>query len=257
MTTASSASEAAPTPAPPTEAIEPHGADQGADGRRSPSSPSLQGRLSPWLLSTKALPLLVLPLGVIFLAIASRPLWHTDLWGHLAYGRLIWETRSLPETEPFMPLARGVEFVDTAWLSQVIGYLTIERFGLPGLQFLAAACVTATAGVLAWLGYRKTGSVGWTALGLAAFLWLNWKQLLNGADLSVVIRPQMAGMVAFAVTLAVCVSRPSRWHWPVLPLTFAAWANLHGSFLAGLALLAAFAVGRGGDVLRRTDKFAA
>jgi hypothetical protein len=33
---------------------------------------------------------------------------------------------------------------------------------------------------------------------------------------------------------------------------FAAWANLHGSFLIGLAMLAAFVCGRAGDLMRRT-----
>jgi hypothetical protein len=228
----------------------------GSREAKLPDATALEDRLPVWFRSTKALPLLLLPLGTIFFVVGSLPLWHTDLWGHLAYGRLIWETKSIPATEPFMPLARGVELVDTAWLSQVIGYLTLMRFGLPGLQFLAAACVTATAGVLAWLGYRKTGSIRWTALGLAAFVWLEWMQLF-AMDMAVIIRPQLAGLVAFAVTLAVAVSRPRRWHWFVIPVTFAAWANLHGSFLAGLALLGVFALGRAGDVLRRTDTFGA
>ncbi|MGC1274866.1 MAG: hypothetical protein WBC44_14255 [Planctomycetaceae bacterium] len=233
------------------------GSDLPSPGHAAAEERPSGARTPRWLRTTPAFPLLVLPVAVLLLAFATRPLWHTDLWGHLAYGRLIWETKSLPATEPLMPLSRGIEFVDTAWLSQVIGYLTLERFGLPGLQFLAAACLATTAAILAWRGYRKTGSVAFTWLGLAAFIWLSWKQLLNGADDSVVIRPQLAGLVAFAITLAVVVGRPSRWHWVVIPATFAAWANLHGSFLAGLALLATFALGRGGDILRRTDKFAA
>jgi hypothetical protein len=216
-------------------------------------SPSIIARFR----TTPAFPLFALLLGLTLVALSRLPLWHTDLWGHLAYGRLIWETKSLPATEPLMPLSRGVEFVDTAWLSQVMGFLTLRQFGLPGLQLLAALCVTATLGVLAWTGYRKTEHVGWTLLGLAAFVWLDWKQLFNGSDDSVVIRPQMAAMLAFVITLSVAVGQPRRWHWFAIPITFAAWANLHGSFLAGLTLLALFAFGRAGDVLRRTDKFGA
>jgi hypothetical protein len=67
----------------------------------------------------------------------------------------------------------------------------------------------------------------------------------------------MAAMLAFVITLAVAVGKPRRWHRFAIPITFAAWANLHGSFLAGLMLLALFAFGRAGDVLRRTDKFGA
>ncbi len=210
-----------------------------------------------WLETSVGFPLLVLPLGLAFLWLSTLPLWHTDLWGHLAYGRYVWDTKSLPATEPFMPLARGVELIDTAWLSQIVGFLTLMRFGLPGLQCLSAATITAVAAVLAWIGYRKTQHVGWTMLGLAAFVWLNWKQLFNGVDTSMVIRPQLAGMLGFMITLAIAVDKPRRWHWFAIPITFVAWANLHGSFLAGLTLLALFAIGRAGDVLRRTDKFAA
>lgn len=207
--------------------------------------------------SSWALPALTLPLVGLFVFLSGRPLWHTDIWGHLAYGRVIWMTGGLPSTEPLMPLARGVELVDTAWLSQVVGFLVAERFGFAGLQLLSAACVTATFGILAWTGYRKTGNVAWTFIGLAALLWMLWKQLFNGTELAVIIRPQMTGMVAFALTLAVVTSRPRWWQWIVVPVTFAAWGNLHGSFLAGMALLGAFALGRAGDVLRRTDRFGA
>lgn len=253
MSIASPAAEGASTETPP----QPQGGAAPGAERALPDASALEDRLPEWFRTSKALPLLILPLGLIFLVIGSLPLWHTDLWGHLAYGRLIWHDRAIPATEPFMPLARGVELIDTAWLSQVIGYLTLRRFGLPGIQFLAAACFTAVAAIVAWLGYRKTASVGWTMFGLAVLLWLSWRQLFQGVDMAVVIRPQMAGVLAFAVTLAVAVSRPSRWHWFVIPVTFALWANLHGSFLAGLGLLGLFALGRGGDVLRRTDRFAA
>ncbi len=80
-------------------------------------------RFAALLRTTPAFPLLALPIGLAFLALSSLPLWHTDLWGHLAYGRFIWQAGSIPATEPFMPLSRGVELVDTAWLSQVIGFL--------------------------------------------------------------------------------------------------------------------------------------
>src|ERR1700684_1799987 len=65
---------------------------------------------------------LVLVLALLFLYLSHRPLWHTDLWGHLAYGRLIVSNRALPKTEPFMPLSRGMKFIDLAWLSEVLGY---------------------------------------------------------------------------------------------------------------------------------------
>jgi len=54
----------------------------------------------------------------------SGATWHT--------AGLIWQTGALPTTEPFMPLARGIPLVDTAWLTQVAGYLVIARWGPAG-----------------------------------------------------------------------------------------------------------------------------
>jgi len=61
-----------------------------------------------------------------FAAFSEQRLVHTDLWGHLAYGREITLNRKLPDTEPFMPLAAGVPFRDTAWLSKVSSVASIR-----------------------------------------------------------------------------------------------------------------------------------
>ena len=49
-------------------------------------------------------------LSVVFCYFLFLPLWHTDLWGHLSYGRYLHQTTTLPETEPLMPLSEGVSF---------------------------------------------------------------------------------------------------------------------------------------------------
>ena len=186
-----------------------------------------------------------LALGLLFVFLSYRPLWHTDLWGHLAYGRLIVTTQSLPATEPMMPLAAGVPFVDTAWLSQVIGYWGVNRLGLTSLSFWYAASITAMATLLAWGGYRRCRSVSIVLAGLCLWLWGCW-QHLN------IVRPQLAGMLCFVCLLTLLTARQRRaWHWIAVPVLFAAWANLHGSFLVGLLLLAGMAVGRGLDLAVR------
>jgi hypothetical protein len=216
-----------------------------------PDAASLQDRMPDWFRTPRAVAGLTLAVGLAFVFLSYRPLWHTDLWGHLAYGRILWETRAIPETEPLMPLAEGVPFVNTAWLSQLVGFGAYSAFGVPGIQFLYAASITLCLALLAWRFQRRTGNA-WIALaGCAAFAWVNWQQLI-------VVRPQLAGLVCFVALLVLLTSR--RWHranWVVIPVLFALWANLHGSFLIGLALLGCFCVGRACDVLRRTDKFSA
>ncbi len=73
-----------------------------------------------------------------------------------------------------------------------------------------------------------------------------------------VIRPQLAGLVCFAVTLVIATSSIGRrWHWWATPLTFALWSNLHGSFPVGLGLLGLMALGRFFDVVWRVGAGAA
>lgn len=188
-------------------------------------------------------------LGMIFWLESFQPLHHTDLWGHLAYGKLIGETHALPATEPFMPLAAGVPLVDTAWLSQLTAYRALAQWGLPAVQFLHAFLITACFGLLAWNFFARSQSFFISVIGLAAFAALNWQQFL-------VVRPQLAGLLCFVTLVALLTAR--RWHaanWMLVPLLFTLWANLHGSFIVGLGLLGCGVAGRAIDVWRRTRRF--
>jgi hypothetical protein len=189
---------------------------------------------------------LVLVLGLLFLYLSHRPLWHTDLWGHLAYGRLILSNRAVPQTEPFMPLSRGMKFIDLAWLSEVLGYAAFQWEGIAAIQFLYATSITTCLAVLAFVTARRTQIVGPALLAVFASTWLEWQQFL-------IVRPQLAGLACFTILLAVITRKElGKQCWIVVPLLLAVWANLHGSFIVGLALLATVAAGRGGDLLRRT-----
>jgi hypothetical protein len=190
-----------------------------------------------------------LSLALFAVFLSGRPLWHTDLWGHLAYGRLIVETGAIPRTEPLLPLSEGTPFVDLAWLSQVLAYWAYRWQGIAALQFLYAVVATICVGLLVYAVNRRTGAVWPALLAVIAFLWVEWPSLK-------IVRPQLAGLACFVMLFGMLASRGRR---PILsclliPVLFAAWVNLHGSFVVGLGLLAAFAVGRSVDLLRRTKK---
>lgn len=187
-------------------------------------------------------------IGVVYSCYCFQRLHHTDLWGHLAYGRLIATTHALPATEPLMPLAEGMPLVDTAWLSQVLGYRALAHWGPSGVQFLHAAAIATCLALLSYGFYRRTRSFIMSAAGLALFEILNWYQFK-------IVRPQMAGLVCFVLLLAMLSAR--RWravYWGAIPLTIALWANLHGSFVMGLGLVACACLGRTIDVWRRTRR---
>lgn len=220
---------------------------QTEDGQ--PNLALLEDRTPEALRATSALTLIVGVLGAMFVLLNYFPLWHTDLWGHLSYGRWILENGKLPATEPLMPLAMGVPMVDTAWLTQIIGYLTLQQFGTAGIQFLYASAILMVAGCVAFSVYARTKQP-WIAL-LAAFFfyWCDYQQLL-------IVRPQLAGMVCFAAVFMMATSfKWRKWFLFAIPLVFALWANLHGSFIVGLAMLGALTTGRAIDVFRRTKNF--
>lgn len=202
---------------------------------------------------------LTIGLAIFFWRLCTRPLFHTDLWGHLSYGRWIWQNFALPATEPFLPLAQGVPIIDTAWLSQLLGFGIFSAAGPAGLQFVMAACVTGTLGLLAYHLYHRTHRAGMAWLGMGVCLWLAMQQFCVGwAEMPTLIRPQIAGVLIYTWIFCRAVSRQPRLSdWYLVPLATCLWANLHGSFVMGPLMLAILSVGRGIDVLRRTGSWRA
>lgn len=218
---------------------------------------------SRWRLAPETAAILV-GLAAVFWWYSRLPLHHTDLWAHLAYGRWICEHGSIPRTEPFLPLARDVPIVDTAWLSQVLLYQAERHAGLAGLQAAHAFTVAACVALLGWSllpAATFSAAVGGWNRALAACVcvlaaWcvliaLEWFQLR-------IIRPQTAGLACFVALIGIATTpaglRRARW---LIPALFVLWANLHGSFVIGVAWLAARALGRACDVWWRTGRGAA
>src|SRR5262245_53302538 len=59
----------------------------------------------------------VVTLMAIFWWTSIHRLNHTDLWGHLSYGRWIAQHHSLPAIDPFTASPAPQQVVPTAWLS--------------------------------------------------------------------------------------------------------------------------------------------
>jgi len=214
----------------------------------SPEVIVLEDRLPEWFRSRPNSLAVTLVVAVIFVLLNSIPLSHTDLWGHLNYGRIIWNTKSIPATEPTMSLAQGVEMVDTAWLSQLLAYGTFTVLGAAGLKFLFASSIVLVAALIAHVVRRRTGGVLWPSLAVVGMVVVGWKQLA-------IIRPQLAGFVCFGLLLHWTLTQRRRnSDWFLIPALFVLWANLHGSFIVGLLVLASQAVGNFVDYLRASRR---
>lgn len=219
------------------------------DASELPAEPVLKPQLSPaWALRLAHLPAIAL-IGVLFLLASYMPLRPTDIWGHVAWGNWILEHRQLPAEDPTFVLAAGMPVIDTAWLSQVI-FATIDRVGGPEWLSNTFALVT----LATWL-------VIWRVLYLRAGNWLTSFAMLVvvfGIAFSrlTTIRPEIFAWLCFAALwwlitpnrAAVAEDQGAAetigWRaWIGVPLVMMLWANLHGSFLCGLAVLGASALG--------------
>lgn len=221
------------------------------DYEHDPSIPDvslLEDKMPLWFRTPRYACGFAILVGVVYWFFAMLPIAHTDIWGHLSYGRYLWNAKGLPAYEPLMPLSKGIPFVDTAWLSQLIGFGAHQLAGRAAIKFLFGVSVATCVGLVTWRAFEKTRSSLIAAVAAGLFLWIDWHQLQ-------VVRPQVAGLVLFCATLFVLTRRSISTRAVLcVPIAFALWANLHGSFLMGIALLGAYAVGRGCDVWRRTGK---
>jgi hypothetical protein len=158
-----------------------------------------------------------------------------DTSWHLAAGRMILDSWSVPDTDPFSYTFKGRPWVAHEWLSEVVMAAAFAAGSWSGLAFLFGAAMGVTLLIIA-LELRR---------------WLTVRHMI------IVLVPILLMLVPF--TLA----RPHVLAWPLLagwtllmlrarekerapPLPWALlmilWANLHGSFVMGLVLTGAFAL---------------
>jgi hypothetical protein len=180
---------------------------------------------------------LVVP-ALVFIAAGIDRNYQTDLWHHLARGRVSATEGRLLDEDRFTYTVAGRPFQDANWAWQVLNYGLFRAGGLPLLQAVNAAVLAIAAAVLVALCRRRSGSLSASAaVGILVFLGL-WQLIL--------IRPQTFSLFFF-VLLYACLegarSRPRLLLVP--PAILAAWANVHGGFPVGLALVGCYALAGG------------
>jgi hypothetical protein len=170
-----------------------------------------------WLFLAVALPVL----GALLANLSS-----VDLAYHLRAGAMILDSGAIPTHDTFTFTAVGAPWLDQQWGAQAILAGVYRLGGWTGLVVLRAALVGGLfAVVLATC--RQAGLNGRVAA------WLTLAVFVVTA-VALALRPQLFGMVLFALVAYLVVDRrahPNRL-WLVVPIV-AAWANLHGSFFLG------------------------
>lgn len=188
---------------------------------------------------------LVIPLAIAAIfVLALGPLIDPDLFWHLANGRLILETRSIPRADPFSFTMAGKEWVCHEWLTEVSMYALYQWLGPVALMIAGAAVIAASLGLVA----LRSRSTPFLAAACALLAMLASAPILG-------VRPQMLSLLLASLTLHIVEGGAPLW--TLVPLS-ALWANLHGGFFTAAAIVGACWLGTAIDtlVLKQGDRTA-
>lgn len=182
--------------------------------------------LAPWL--AVAAPLALLAVAIV---VTGPGLVVQDSWLALVSGREI-VAHGLPSVDHLTVMASGHSWVDQQWLAQLVLYAA-ARIGGVGLAFALCALAAVSAfGLVAHIAHRRGAA---PVLLLVVIAWA-----VVAAPWGLQMRAQALALPLFALTLWL-LERGT----PFLALAvLAVWANIHGSVVVGVALVAAYAVVR-------------
>src|SRR5262249_23844654 len=171
--------------------------------------------------------------ALVFIATCIDRNYQTDLWHHLARGRVIVTEGRFVDTDPFTYTFAGKPFQDVNWLWQVAFYKLHEVGGLALVQTANSAVLAVMMTALLILAWRWSRSLA-VASGVCVVAFFGLWQLL-------IIRPQTFSFLLFVVLYGVLEEATRRrWRLVVPPLVMALWTNCHGGFLVGLVLVGAY-----------------
>jgi hypothetical protein len=171
----------------------------------------------------------------LFVLAGNRLLIDPDTMWQITIGQWIVDHSMVPHTDVYSFTMRGQPWISTQWLAQVAYAAVYSLAGWTGPVVLTSTCIAVTFALLArFLAKRLSEST--TLVFVGAALALTVPHLL--ARPHVLALPVMMAWASGLVRAADRRDMPSFWLLPLMML----WANLHGGFVLGLALVAPIAV---------------
>jgi len=191
--------------------------------------------------------------------LSNRPLADPDIGWHIRTGQQILATHSVPRTDPFSSTMQGQPWFAWEWLYDLALGILHRACELNGVVWLCALLVAAVfALLLSQLLQRGTG------LPLAVVLML---LAMAASTIHLYARPHiMSWLLCLLWFVALerwegcdrlVQAQKPRWIPWFFPASMLLWANLHGGWLFGMALLEIYAVAAWFESVRGHDPFAA
>ncbi len=168
--------------------------------------------------------------AVVFLA---APAWvDPDLWGHVRFGQDMLRDGVVHDADPYSYLTAGTRWINHEVLSEVAFGWAYNHFGDLGLSALRVMVVLLATGLLLWHVMRA----GLNPIRAGAVVIVVYYCMSLGIHF---VRPQMFTYLFFACIVMI-IDQVDRGRiafiWAAAPV-IAIWANFHGGFLAGIAVL--------------------
>lgn len=157
-----------------------------------------------------------------------------DLPRHIRHGLYMLQHHGLIWRDPFSFTRFGDPFVPFEYGSQILYALVYRAAGLPGITVLAGCLIGATYALMARMLLRRGVDPLLVFLATAAGAILGFPHWMA--------RPHLFSWVAIVLCLSLVEPARRRYLWAV-PLLFLLWANIHGGWLYGVALLCIYMVG--------------
>ncbi len=205
--------------------------------------------IMPWISEHRTVLLWwLLPLAIFMFmygAMLNFPLNDPDIWWHLKTGEYIVTHWEVPSVDPFayttvVPMDHDKLLgMRSQWLGQVIFYEVFRFFGLPGLgMFRNLLVLMPMLIVYLWLISRGVGHLRASAVTFFP-LYIYGYQIFYSFE-----RPQglSFGLIALVLVLIERVREKSLkpgmdFSYWLLPLAMALWANIHGGYVIGVAVI--------------------
>lgn len=167
---------------------------------------------------------------LFFLFVGDTLLQDSDSFWQIKIGQWILDHGAMPTTDFYSFTRTGAPWISTSWLSQVMFAFSYAQWGWAGPVILTAVGVALSAAIFVYLLDARIEAPRAVLFAMLALL-LSLHHVL--ARPHVLALPVMVAWVGLLMAAADRRSAPS-WAW--LPL-MALWANLHGGFVLGLALI--------------------
>ncbi|MBR0989683.1 hypothetical protein JQ580_03025 [Bradyrhizobium japonicum] len=167
---------------------------------------------------------------LFYLYLGDTRLQDSDTFWQVKIGQWILDHRAMPTTDLYSFTRTGAPWISTSWLSQVLFAWSHAQLDWAGPVILTAVAVAITVAIFVYLLDAQIEAPRAVLFAMLALLLSTHHVLARPHILALPV------MVAWVGVLMAAADRKSAPSWSWLPL-MALWANLHGGFVLGLALI--------------------